>query len=179
MCNTSHGVDGRSRRAHHLVVSQESVQGFASVVSACFMPQTLFEWFVVVLVVCAGVLISRWVVWLFMSDFLAPHKVAAKRLWDLEFTEEQKKDWKRKNIGVQLQPWVGAIEIIPYAFSIVVEHPEFIAVWFATKYIAVWRNWGEDPAARTFYNRGLFGSGLNILLGFATGQVALWVIGSI
>ena len=68
------------------------------------------------------------------------------------------------------------MEIILYASSVVFGHPEFIAVWFATKYICVWRGWGEDPVSRTFYNRSLLGSGLNILLGFATGTVARWAV---
>src|SRR2546422_8516713 len=79
-------------------------------------------------------------------------------------------------LGGRLNEWVGAIEIALYASSVVFEHPEFIAVWLATKYVAFFRSWGEEPVGRTFYNRSLFGSGLNILLGFFTGRVAQWAI---
>ena len=84
--------------------------------------------------------------------------------------------WDSTVIGAELASWVGAMEIVLYASSVVFGHPEFIAVWFATKYICVWRGWAEEPAGRTFYNRSLFGSGLNILLGFAAGTATRWAV---
>ncbi|HEV1995784.1 MAG TPA: hypothetical protein VGR03_15740 [Candidatus Acidoferrum sp.] len=79
-------------------------------------------------------------------------------------------------LGTSLNAGVGAVEIALYASSVVFGHPEFIAVWFATKYVAFFRSWGKEPVGRTFYNRSLIGSGLNILLGFFTGKFALWAI---
>ena len=79
-------------------------------------------------------------------------------------------------IGPNLQRWLGAIEIILYSSSVVFGHPEFIAVWFGTKYVASYRFWHEKATGRAFYVRSLFGSGLNILLGFFTGKTALWAI---
>jgi hypothetical protein len=80
------------------------------------------------------------------------------------------------HLGTGLQEWVGTIEIIIYASSVVFLHPEFIAVWFATKYVAAYKTWAEEPVGRTFYNRSLIGSGVNIIIGFFTGRAAVWAI---
>jgi hypothetical protein len=81
-----------------------------------------------------------------------------------------------RHLGTLLQGWVGGLEIILYSSAVVFGYPDFIAIWFATKYVASYSIWGRDPIGRTFYNRSLFGSGLNILVGFFTGQIAQWAI---
>ncbi len=140
------------------------------------MLHTLSQWLVFVAVVAAGIVVSLAVQWLFMQKFLKPEKVAkdaAKRVGSPVDSLDYK---KLGHLGTGLQGWVGAMEIILYASSIVFGHPEFIAVWFGTKYIAAYKTWAKEPVGRTFYNRSLFGSGLNILLGAATGSIALWAI---
>ena len=77
-------------------------------------------------------------------------------------------------IGVTTE---GSIEVILYSLSIVLVYPAFIGIWMATKYIPVWRTWTDDPVARTFFNRGLFGTGLSILLGVTLGGIARWALG--
>jgi hypothetical protein len=135
-----------------------------------------YQWFVFVTVVVMGVLVSLGLQQLFMQVFLKPEKVAiaaAKRVGK----EGAPLDYKKLgHLGTGLQRWVGTIEIILYSTSIVFGRPEFIAVWLGTKYVAAYRTWGKEPVGRTFYNRSLFGSGLNILLGAATGGLALWTI---
>lgn len=136
------------------------------------MPVTLCQWLVCVSVISAGVVVSLGVQWLFMQKFLKPEKVAEdarKRVGAPVGLLDYK---KLGHLGTGLQGWVGAIEIILYASSIVFGHPEFIAVWFGTKYIAAYKTWAKEPVGRTFYNRSLFGSGLNILLGAITGGFA-------
>ena len=100
-----------------------------------------------------------------------------KKLQDqLEDKTSEPSTWQYGHLETGLQAWVGTIEIIIYASSVVFGHPEFIAVWFATKYVAAYKTWAEEPVGRTFYNRSLFGSGLNLLIGFFTGRAALWAI---
>ena len=82
-----------------------------------------------------------------------------------------------REMETRLSDWVGELEIVLYASAIVYNYPEFIAAWFATKFVASHKTWAPEPFGRTFYNRALFGSGLNILLGFFTGKIAVWVIG--
>ncbi len=141
------------------------------------MPLTLCQWLVFVGVVGGGTVVSLAVQWIFMQKFLKPEKVAEDAARRIGTPIGSSLDYKKLgHLGTGLQGWVGAIEIILYASSIVSGHPEFIAVWFGTKYIAAYKTWAREPVGRTFYNRSLFGSGLNILLGAATGRVALWAI---
>lgn len=122
---------------------------------------------------------SQLVARFFMENLLKPERIADKALQPSGKGEDESNKWKKDQLGVELQRWVGAMEIILYASSLVFGYPGFIAVWFATKYIPVWRTWSEDPVARTFFNRSLFGSGLNIVLGVATGGIARLAISHI
>jgi hypothetical protein len=148
------------------------------------MPHDLCQWLVYILVVVVGVFVSSGTQWLFTQQFLNPIKTAQEAHERVKRLEEKltgvkptkEPEWQFGHLGTGLQGWVGAIEIILYASSVVFEHPEFIAVWFATKYVAAYKTWAEEPVGRTFYNRSLFSSGLNILLGFFTGRTAMWAI---
>lgn len=151
------------------------------------MPHSLSQWLVYIGVVAVGVLVSLGLQHVFALVVFDPVKVVAEARKRAKKLQEKLKaqlgdetpelpSWQVSHLGTGLQGWVGAIEIILYASSVVFEHPEFIAVWFATKYVAAYKVWSEDPVGRTFYNRSLFGSGLNILIGFSTGRAALWAI---
>jgi hypothetical protein len=120
-----------------------------------------------VIVDFGGLLVSVGLGWLFMEKLLNPDSIA----------EDARKrggpDYKKLgHLGTNLQRWVGAIEILLYSSSVVFDHPQFIAVWLGTKYVVLYRTWGKESVGRTFYNRSLFGSGLNILIGAATGGIA-------
>jgi len=119
-----------------------------------------------------------------MQVWMEPIKIihnARRRMKDLQEkltgTTIEEESGPHSILGGTLNARVGAIEIVLYASSVVFGHPEFIPVWFATKYVAAFKHWTEEPVGRAFYNRSLFGSGLNILLGFFTGVFAQWVIG--
>ena len=154
------------------------------------MPHNLCQWLAYIFVVVGGVIVSWGTQSFFRLVFLDPIKLAQKahkRVKDLEAKlakelgeelpeEKVEPKWQFGHLGTGLQGWVGAIGIIIYASSVVFGHLDFIAVWFATKYVAAYKTWAEEPVGRTFYNRSLFGSGLNILIGFFTGTVALWAI---
>ena len=137
------------------------------------MPHNLCQWLAYTVVVIIGALVSWLIQWFVMRVVLDPKKLHEK------LNKQNPSGAKDGSplVGTRLQAPLGALEIILYASSVVFEHPEFIAVWFATKYVAGFNKWGEDTAGRTFYNRSLFGSGINILLGFFTGLTARWVIG--
>ncbi len=79
---------------------------------------------------------------------------------------------RSRSLGVGLQRWVGSIEIMLFAIAIAYREPILILLWVGAKYIASWGRWGRDQIGRTFYNRSLFGSGQNILLGIITGGFA-------
>ncbi len=136
------------------------------------MPVTMVQWFVFLLIESIGVVVCLGVQWLFMKKLLNPKRLADKLFESLHYSEEQRVQWRRQHLGTALQEWIGVMEIILYSSAIVFGYPEFIAVWFATKYIATWRGWVEEQVARSFYNRSLFGSGLNVILGAATGGLA-------
>jgi hypothetical protein len=138
------------------------------------MPHNLYQWLVYVAVVIVGVFVSGRTQWFFMHKVLKSETVVRKALKGIEGDPAAK--LPSGHLGTKLQEWVGAIEIILYASSVVFGYPEFIAVWFATKYVSSYKTWAKEPVGRTMYNRSLFGSGLNILLGFFTGRVALWAI---
>ncbi len=141
-----------------------------------------------ILVVAAGVFVASALQWVFMSVFLEPSKVVREAHRRVEafrarsaeepadVVREPRWRWQFEHLGTGLQGWVGAMEIVLYSTSIVFEHPEFIGIWFATKYVSSYKTWAREPVGRTFYNRSLFGSGLNILIGFFTGRIALWAI---
>jgi hypothetical protein len=139
-------------------------------------PSNLWESFLFVLVIGLGAILSLGVQHFFMYVLLKPEKVATDAANRVGAPAEAW-DYKRLgHLGTGLQRWVGAIEIILYSTSIVFGFPQFIAVWLGTKYVAFYRTWAREPVGRTFYNRSLFGSGLNILLGAATGGAALLAI---
>jgi hypothetical protein len=135
-----------------------------------------YQWLALAIAIAIGVLASLGLQYFFMQVLLKPERVAkaaAKRVGK----PAESLDYKALgHLGTGLQPAVGAIEIILYSTSIVFRHPEFIAFWLATKYVAAYKTWGKEPVGRTFYKRSLFGSGLNILIGAATGGLAAWVI---
>lgn len=139
-------------------------------------PSNLWEWFLLVLVIGVGTILSLGVQHFFMYVLLKPEKVAADAADRVGATAKALDYKKLGHLGTGLQRWVGAIEIILYSTSIVFGFPQFIAVWLGTKYVAAYRTWAREPVGRTFYNRSLFGSGLNILLGAATGGAALLAI---
>jgi hypothetical protein len=133
-----------------------------------------YQWLAFFGVNIAGASLSRLLGWLFMSVFLNPDRIvksAEKRLGQPLLVHKS-----MDHLGTRFQPWVGVLEILLYSSAVVYEHPEFIAVWLGTKYLAAYKTWGEDPIGRTFYNRSLFGSGLNILIGVATGVGSLLAI---
>jgi hypothetical protein len=142
------------------------------------------EWLKFIGIVAAGVFVFSLIMWCLMaSRWLKPEKVLEEVLkrrgaalgddWKKQREQEERKEQREKSLGSGLQIPVGALEIALYATSIAYGEPGFIAVWFATKYVASWRGWTSDPVGRTFYNRSLFGSGLNIVFGVITGWVAL------
>jgi len=109
-----------------------------------------------------------------MQVILKPEKIAGKaahRVGDAALDYES-----GGHIGTGLQGWVGTMEIILFSSSIVFGFPGFIGVWLATKYVAAYKTWARDPVGRTFYNRSLFGTGLNILIGSATGGASTLAI---
>ena len=114
---------------------------------------------------------SRWVASL-MQKLLDPDKVANDALKRIGRLPDGPDYRKLGHLGTGLQPMVGAVEILLYPSSIVFGYPQFIAVWIGTKYVASYKTWGTEPVGRTFYNRSLFGSGVNILVGAATGGIA-------
>lgn len=127
------------------------------------MPQTIVQFLVFAGVVAIGAAVSQFIAMpVFMRWHLKPEQLAL----DLGIKAGP------EVTGTRLQGYVGTIEIIIYATAIVYDYPGFIAVWFATKYVSSWRQWGEDALGRTFYNRSLFGSGLSLLIGTATGGLA-------
>ncbi|HEV2224434.1 MAG TPA: hypothetical protein VGR84_15685 [Candidatus Acidoferrales bacterium] len=147
------------------------------------MPHNLCQWIVYIVVVAAGVMISWGAQRFFLKVLLDPVKVVQKareRVMKLQEKPDGEgaklPEWQFGHLGTGLQEWVGTIEIILYASSVVFGYPEFIAAWFATKYVASYKTWAKEPVGRTFYNRSLFGSGLNILIGFFTGRLAMWAI---
>lgn len=114
------------------------------------MPKTVHQWLILGGTDLLGIGAS-----LVLGEFYGEHEV-----------DKHKVD---EHIGTRLQEWVGAIEVLLYSSSIVFGYPQFIAVWLGTKYIAAYRTWSEDPVGRTFYNRSLFGSALNVLIGHGHG----------
>jgi hypothetical protein len=147
------------------------------------MPHNTCQWLAYVFAVALGILVSRAIQWFFMDVLLEPAKTVRKTREKINRLQEkltgitlEEKHGTHPVLGTRLSGWVGAIEIVLYASCVVFEHPEFIAVWFATKYVAAFRSWERSPIGRTFYYRSLFGTGLNILLGFFTGKFALWAI---
>ena len=131
------------------------------------------EWLKFGGVILAGMILSGLIMHIIMGWCLNPKKVLKHSLERARFPKNKWKEKREENIGSGLQIPVGALEIALYATSIAYGEPGFIAVWFATKYVASWRGWTSDPVGRTFYNRSLFGSGLNIVFGVITGWVAL------
>ena len=137
------------------------------------MPHNLCQWLAYVITLVVGATVAVVVQTVLMCVFLDARTLIAKVLKDNPGAGEFRNS---RHIGTQVQGWGGTIEIFLYASSVVFGHPEFIVAWFATKYVSSYHTWSKDPVGRTFYNRSLFGSGLNILLGFLTGEGALAAI---
>jgi hypothetical protein len=137
------------------------------------MPHNLCQWLAYLVTLIAGATVAVAVQSVVMRVFLKPQTLIDKVIEENPSASEFRNS---RHIGTQLQGWVGTIEIFLYASSVVFGHPEFIVAWFATKYVSSYHTWSKDPVGRTFYNRSLFGSGLNILLGFITGECALAAI---
>jgi hypothetical protein len=137
------------------------------------MPHSFCQWMAYLGAIAAGAAVAAGVQWVVMRVFLVPQDLVNKVIKENPIAGEFP---HTRHIGTQLQGWVGTIEILLYASSVVFGHPEFIVAWFATKYVSSYHTWSKDPVGRTFYNRSLFGSGLNILLGFLTGECALAAI---
>jgi hypothetical protein len=101
-------------------------------------PSNLWEWFLFVLVIGAGTILSLGVQHFFMNVLLKPEKVAADAADRVGAPAEDLDYKKLGHLGTGLQRWVGAIEIILYSTSIVFGFPQFIAVWLGTKYVAAY-----------------------------------------
>ena len=138
------------------------------------MPQTPIQFFWFTVVVAVGAVVSHGIMRVVMHRLLEPGKVINDTLKRMNVPESEWEHRRRKikNFGVGLQSWVGSIEIVLFAIAIVYRQPLLILLWVGAKYIASWGWWGQDQIGRTFYNRNLFGSGLNILLGIITGGFA-------
>jgi hypothetical protein len=140
------------------------------------MPHTMCQWVAFLAVVFAGLLV-HWVIVTktIMGWWLDPGKLyrGGPRMPDEEEGGEQ------QFRGVKYGNWVGAIEIVIYSVSFAFRHPEFIAVWLATKYIASMNKWSVTALGRSFYNRSLIGSGVTLILGFMTGGLARLVSSSL
>src|SRR5437879_2296792 len=100
------------------------------------MPHNLCQWLVYIFVVVAGVFVSGGTQLFFGQVLLEPLKTAQKARERVKVLEEKltgvkgtEAPWQFRHLGTGLQGWVGAIEIVLYASSVVFEHPEFIAVW--------------------------------------------------
>lgn len=131
------------------------------------------EWAKFIGILALGVVVSRLIMYGLMGCWLSQEKVLQKTLERLSVPKEEWDKYKKKLVGPGFHGFLGGIETVLYATSIAYNKPEFIAVWFATKYIASWSRWDESPVGRTFYNRALFGSGVNIVLGVITGWFIL------
>ena len=145
------------------------------------MPHNFCQWSAYAIVAALGIVVAYGIQALFMEVLLEPTALVRrtrKKMRDLQFklTGDHGKEAHGPEpiLGATTSSWVGGIEIVLYSSSVVFKHPEFIGIWFATKYVANFRSWGKDPIGRAFYNRSLFGSGLNILVGFFTGLLAIW-----
>jgi hypothetical protein len=85
---------------------------------------------------------------------------------------------------------VGICENIMYPTALIIDHSEFIGVWFAVKVAGQWVRWtGETDRpkdnkqievaneARRRFNRFLVGNSLSIMAAFATyGALKIWVL---
>lgn len=96
-----------------------------------------------------------------MQQFLEPKKIAMEAGKRVGGQTEVTDYAKLGHLGTGLQPWVGAS---------LVRSDVFCAEPIRNKL------WAQEPNGRTFYNRSLFGSGLNILVGAATGGAILLAI---
>lgn len=131
------------------------------------------EWAAFIGMLGAGVVVSHLIMYGLMGRWLSHEKVLQKSLEELGVPETEWDKYKKDLLGTEFHGFLGGIEIVLYATSIAYNKPEFIAVWFATKYVASWSSWDKTPIGRTFYNRALFGSGVNIVLGVITGWLIL------
>lgn len=148
------------------------------------MPHNFCQWMAYIGAVAVGVAVAAGVQNFFMETLWSREKVierAAKALNETSAVNDAERliaRMRRRYLHLVpgLHEPLGRLEIILYSSSIVFEHPEFIGIWFATKYVSSYRAWSDDPLGRMFYNRSLFGSGVNILIGFFTGRLARWAI---
>jgi hypothetical protein len=144
------------------------------------MPHNLCQWLAYIAAVALGIFVSWGTQQVFMRKILNLTNLSEKLRSRIAIKtgepaiEETQLPIREMETG--LSDWVGAMEIVLYASAVVYNYPSFIAAWFATKFVASHKTWAPEPFGRTFYNRALFGSGLNILLGFFTGKMALWAI---
>jgi hypothetical protein len=93
-------------------------------------PHNLCQWLAYIGVVFLGVLFAVGIQWIFMEHFLR------RSLW----AKEGDKDvYPEAKDAPATHKWIGAMEIVLYASSVVYGKPEFIAAWFATKYVASYK----------------------------------------
>lgn len=119
-------------------------------------PHSLSQWLAFLAVVVFGTILSLGIQWVFMKKLLDPQKVVNEAFAEVKRLGGSPPPRTPDHLGTQLQQWVGALEIILYASSVVFGYPEFIAVWLGTKYIAAYKTWAREPVGRTMYNRSLF-----------------------
>lgn len=74
---------------------------------------------------------------------------------------------------------VGIIERSLYLLSILIQKPEFIAVWLTLKTVSQAKSWSKDYFGRPIYNNFLAGNGLSILFAFAGAGIVQWTAGPI
>lgn len=139
-------------------------------------PQNLCQWLAYIVAVGIGVVIAFGIQRLFMHKLLNLTRISEKLRGRLAESTGTDIPLPVREMETELPRWVGGIEIVLYASAIVYNYPSFIAAWFATKFVSSHKTWADEPFGRAFYNRALFGSGLNILLGFFTGKAAQWAI---
>jgi hypothetical protein len=92
--------------------------------------------------------------------------------------------WECKGgVPMALRPYawtpvgIGIIEAVLYPVSLLMNRPEFIAIWLAAKVAGQFElsPEGNQIPARTRYNIFLIGSGLSILFGVVSAFVARWL----
>jgi hypothetical protein len=140
------------------------------------IPQTIHQWLILASASSLGALLCGVALWLIMSKAMNGPRAARAALDRAGIPDANRGEWDLSKTHAGYQKEVGALENIMYSFSVVFGYPQFIPAWLAIKYIAGPSTWVPDPVGRTMYNRSLFGSGLNAVLGFLVGLIARWGI---
>jgi hypothetical protein len=135
-------------------------------------PQSVCQWTVFLIVEALGTAVGALITWLVMEQWLTRERAVAKAFDRAKFSAIEREAFPVPQLGTQFHRALGVVELLIYSSSVVYGVPEFIPAWLAVKYIAGHEQWPPAPIGRTLYNRSLFGSAVNVLLGFALGQLA-------